>query len=1063
MSDTIARESIKDTKARESIKDDVRKSLFVEAGAGSGKTTALVSRMVNMVKKGYPIEKICAITFTKAAANEFFSRFQKELFNESCKASEEKRDVLNRALKNIDLCFMGTIDSFCQMIISEYPVEAKVPYNSSIVDEVTFRKHLRSFLREVKSNRIKHPAVDLKEKWKVFINVFYDAEDIFLNSVIAFLDARNANFEDVKEGCTLGDLKNSFNNAFYVPLRDLIESNDLEFRNNERETVKQVVDSLNKEWTPERTNDIYWNLKTLKDLRISAQELEKHQELSDKFKRQHLGYCSFEYEYILGGIEKELNSHLFLIAYDFIKNAADIIPDYFRKKGILRFYDNLLYLRDMLKEDASNNDGKLIKHIREKYEYYLIDEFQDTNPLQAEIFFYLASTDESLNADWKKCIPRGGALFIVGDPKQSIYRFRNADITSYKKVKDLFNKPDCDMAVLQLTRNFRSKKVLIDWFNKTFLNIFPMDGNTENSGIFSEIPTDNNQEEDDNTVLQGVYKYDCTDEFDSVSNIISSLVGSVLIEVKEDDSHIKRKLKYSDIMVITKDKKKLKNYMSSFNSSNIPFVVEGDVPFSECPSLLTLQRLLEAVADSNNQKASFAVEKLTKCIPDFSLFREYAEKNRNKSAVVLAIDIIEEFRLLEREGDANKECLYYALELLRKEKITDIYEASQYLRSLISADSDHEKIERCLQLERSIDAVKIANLHKVKGLEAPVVILTKYGRSSNDGSPLLIDYSYDSPKAFPLRISKRRGGNSNPSVYECSSFSDKKEVSGNHNKSEQDRLKYVAATRAMNCLIIADGWNLKVENNIKDVLSRINSSEDEMRNERNVNTGDLSEEKKSILSRVCESKVKTYATRKPSNLDPEKLEKSVDEVEMPEVSDAALKGTMVHRLMEVIVSSIKNDTWDIDAIAKSIVKENGIDPENAKFNNYVSMLNEIGYKIVHGGFNQKNGVENDVIATLKNATETHSEVPFYYYRECSGTEKELINGVIDLVYRNNDGWHILDWKTNTIAENLDEKYESQLNLYKEAFSNITGEKAKDAKIYHIVLPEHMRNNCKDDA
>ncbi len=109
-----------DNNARDRIKEDIFENFFVEAGAGSGKTTNLVTRMVNMVKKGIPVEKICAITYTKAAANEFHERFEKAL-------SEENDELCRKALKDIDLAFMGTIDSFCNMVISEHPSFAGVP------------------------------------------------------------------------------------------------------------------------------------------------------------------------------------------------------------------------------------------------------------------------------------------------------------------------------------------------------------------------------------------------------------------------------------------------------------------------------------------------------------------------------------------------------------------------------------------------------------------------------------------------------------------------------------------------------------------------------------------------------------------------------------------------------------------------------------------------------------------------------------------------------------------------------------------------------------------------
>lgn len=139
-----------DMLSRNKIVSETNKNFFVEAGAGSGKTTMLVRRMVAMIEAGIPIEQICAITFTKAAAGEFYARFQKLLIERSNQNSdikktgqagelpvptEESVKKCREALEKIDLCFTGTIDSFCSMVLSEHPSEAKIPSDSKIISD----------------------------------------------------------------------------------------------------------------------------------------------------------------------------------------------------------------------------------------------------------------------------------------------------------------------------------------------------------------------------------------------------------------------------------------------------------------------------------------------------------------------------------------------------------------------------------------------------------------------------------------------------------------------------------------------------------------------------------------------------------------------------------------------------------------------------------------------------------------------------------------------------------------------------------------------------------------
>ena len=145
----------KDTMSRNRIVSEINENFFVEAGAGSGKTTMLVNRMAAMVEAGIEISKICAITFTKAAAGEFYDRFQRLLIERSNPEykgdagsgdaagrpgtlpmpTDETRERCREALQNIDLCFMGTIDSFCGMVLSEHPSEAGIPSDASIVSD----------------------------------------------------------------------------------------------------------------------------------------------------------------------------------------------------------------------------------------------------------------------------------------------------------------------------------------------------------------------------------------------------------------------------------------------------------------------------------------------------------------------------------------------------------------------------------------------------------------------------------------------------------------------------------------------------------------------------------------------------------------------------------------------------------------------------------------------------------------------------------------------------------------------------------------------------------------
>ena len=184
-----------DKLSRSRIVSEINKNFFVEAGAGSGKTTMLVNRMAAMVEAGLDISRICAITFTKAAAGEFYERFQRLLIERSNpaftgdyermsgilpKPTDETRERCRIALQNIDLCFMGTIDSFCSMVLSEHPSEARIPSDAAIVsDEDAAAVYKQQYVKICRGEY----GEELQSLARNFQALHRDAQDIFVQGI----------------------------------------------------------------------------------------------------------------------------------------------------------------------------------------------------------------------------------------------------------------------------------------------------------------------------------------------------------------------------------------------------------------------------------------------------------------------------------------------------------------------------------------------------------------------------------------------------------------------------------------------------------------------------------------------------------------------------------------------------------------------------------------------------------------------------------------------------------------------------------------------------------------
>ena len=144
-----------------------------------------------------------------------------------------------------------------------------------------------------------------------------------------------------------------------------------------------------------------------------------------------------------------------VVVYDRLRHAA----------GGLNFQDLLLIAAKMLREYPA-----IRRYFRNRFTHLLVDEFQDTDPVQAEVMLLLTADDPD-ETEWRRCTPASGSLFVVGDPKQSIYRFRRADIVTYSEVKRIILATGG--LVVSLSANFRSSASLVEWINDSFSRRFP--------------------------------------------------------------------------------------------------------------------------------------------------------------------------------------------------------------------------------------------------------------------------------------------------------------------------------------------------------------------------------------------------------------------------------------------------------------------------------------------------------------------------------------------------------------------------------------------------------------
>jgi ATP-dependent helicase/nuclease subunit A len=463
---TMSDSAAPDQAARRRIAEELTSTLFVGAGAGSGKTSELVKRVVALVERGgVELANIAAITFTEKAAAELRDRVRRALE----KAAEEATDpdLLERyrvAQDQLDGAAIGTLHSFAQRILSEHPVEAGLPPRIEVVDEVgsqvAFERRWSSFRDEMLADPGLERTIQLIDAagikvsaLRVLAVVFNDNWDLVEERVIE--EAAEPPgvhgllapvLSDIERICATpcADPADSLRRALDEIAERLVALGGIADEFDLLEAL--TFDGVNKLPSFKLSNKgkaANWD--DVNALRSSVREAGERLE---KVRNTVLEKCVFR---LAGRLRA------------FTLRAADDR----RRAGVLEFHDLLVRSRALLRDPVEGERVRARLHTR--YRRLLLDEFQDTDPIQVELAVLIAADPDENPPDlsatrWEDVRVAEGHLFFVGDPKQSIYRFRRADIAMFLAAADRFGGSD---GLVELTSNFRTSTAILDWVNAT--------------------------------------------------------------------------------------------------------------------------------------------------------------------------------------------------------------------------------------------------------------------------------------------------------------------------------------------------------------------------------------------------------------------------------------------------------------------------------------------------------------------------------------------------------------------------------------------------------------------
>ena len=577
-----------DEQFRRVIREELNTNLLVEAGAGSGKTQMLAERMAAGVATGaYQIEHMAAVTFTRKAASELRGRFhlalekrlQQTKIADGDSAAQAER--LLAGLGNMERFFAGTIHSFCARLLRERPVEAGVSPGFTELDEVqdeevrnrAWRDFISSARAAGDSDMLALLDADVKPK---------DLDDAFATICMN----EDVDFPPGDGQCP--DPQSAWNAlvkfwaAFQKLLPTEIDSDTTcKLQNAAREHQRILRVARKGVRRPAVIADLLsqWDVESRITLNRWADTRAEQYRIRDVVVRLHEAFRAGTVAPYLA----QWRQYVYRLSVTLLVSARAYAAKERRLRNSLNYGDLLNLAARVLRDNAAVRQA-----LQQKYRFLFVDEFQDTDPVQAEIVFLLAAVPGPRSSDWRHVALRPGALFVVGDPKQSIYRFRRADIEIYNTVRERFSDPAIGR-VVPLTTNFRSVPALCEWANDVFDGPFPSEP-TQHSPRFARLdPSSELKAGDPGAIVTLTYEGDGKQAIVSDAERIARYIRT------EVDAGRRR---FSDFLILTRKKKdRIVPYAAALEALNIPLEASGAGAFGESEEVKTLTTLLRVLAD----------------------------------------------------------------------------------------------------------------------------------------------------------------------------------------------------------------------------------------------------------------------------------------------------------------------------------------------------------------------------------------------------------------------------------------------------------------------------------
>lgn len=839
-------------------------SAIISASAGSGKTSVLIRKISNYIEdKNIDISNILALTYTNAAAGEMKERLQQSLIksieNESFLEDNEeyfltnnknrlkgKKELLIQQIDRISTADISTFHSFYERILKKYFYVIGIDSSFEILEDAenivlknaAFEEAIKNLKEKDFEGYFKMSDILGKKRRDNSIKERVFKIDEFLSSQL--------DKEDWMNKTALRMVQNR--EETYNMLCQYIEKH-------KQETIVDFTNILSEELSPQAVSYINICTSLLEDIDTSSfekmynsiqdfsfptirlkndDEKKSITDVREYFKDLMLRYKKFgEFDVIKKSFEScEYNMKTLLNLY---KDYSKILHNKKVKLNKYSFND----IEEFCLQILSNNTVR--EEVKKQYKLIFIDEFQDTNPIQYEIIKRISSDDN---------------VFIVGDPKQSIYAFRQTDVDIFNNVFDMFSQGTSK--ALFLKKNFRSNPKILDFANNIFDVIMTKDLSGIDYKSSSRFEPESENSCDNYSVEISLVEKDLQKkaglEADSIydifsdtsdtndenleANLISNQIGKVLEECIFDDKvKERRKVGYGDIAILMKDRLTLLSDLTkNFQKYNIPYLVNDKIDLlqsKEVKLIISLLNLVNNIKDdvklatilcsdfaglsyddiAEVKKAydeeyfydcyfKYIQEKnniISKKLTDFNQLINDLKFDIRFKGVSLALSLLfTKYDFLEKiktrkNGDIKSEILQQFVSFIEKSPFNnDLLELLKFI--------DNNKNIFVSSVKRnSLDAVQITTIHGSKGLEYPVVFLCDAGKDIASTKPGMSDLKISKNFGIAIKNYYEKERRIYPSIFEeiIKIERDAKDL------AESFRLLYVALTRAKNKLFIS--------------------------------------------------------------------------------------------------------------------------------------------------------------------------------------------------------------------------------------------------------------------